>query len=171
MHQAGDPLDIHIDVRMMERVYVVNGDESMLRGIRFVCDADGVRYFFSDCVVLLNDMSHDWYIDDTELNHYCFREGRFTGAQFDSACLSLSNLSFARLRRYPGHSPIDRIDTYDDFIHSCCQTLILFYDGGYLDIYEKDRAKISMLYDKIVGQGFTHVMYIDDKDPRDRMGF
>ena len=93
MHQAGDPLDLHKDVRMMERVYVVNGDESMLRGIRFVCDADGVRYFFSDCVVLLNDMSHDWYIDDTELNHYCFREGRFTGAQFDSACLSLSNLS------------------------------------------------------------------------------
>ena len=62
-----------------------------------------------------------------------FREGQYSGAEFKAALNDSSALSFARIRQYPANASIHSIDEYEDYAESECESLILFYDGGFLN--------------------------------------
>lgn len=139
------------------------------RGIIFVGD---IPVFFSSLSELMDVSVYDWYVDDIELNYFDFRSGKFSGAEFNNALNDFSRLSFVRLRRYPIDSVIKQIDTYDDFLESECDFLVLLYDGGLFEIYSKEENLIYKICEWCSVKCFDHIKYVDnDNDQRSYMHF
>lgn len=134
----------------------------MIRGISFRGnDADAL---FSNLDTMIDISKYEWYVDDVELNYFMCATGKYSGSEFRKALRELSNLSFVRIRRYPIGSTINGIDTYKDYLESNCDLLILFYDGGFFEIYTKDMDLICIIQKKCMDNSFEHVNYIDDNN-------
>lgn len=141
-----------------------------LRGVRF--EADDAEVFFANLDTLMDVTAYEWYVDDVELNYYSIPEGKYSGQEFKDELLALSGMSFARIRRYPVGSAVDSINTYEDYLKSNCDMLVLFYDGGFYEIYEKEETLVQKTYVFCSENGFQKVEYIrDDNDERYRMYF
>lgn len=134
----------------------------MRRGISF--EESNAENVFRRLNVLMDVPSYDWYIDDVDLNYINFRSGKYSGEEFQNVLDEISVLSFARIRRYPMGMPVDDIDEYKDYIKSSCDILILFYDGGFFEIYEKKEDMISKTMDFCLNSGFENIKYIHDSD-------
>lgn len=142
----------------------------MLRGVSF--EENNAGNVFCHLSTAIDILPYDWYIDDVDLNYFYFRPGKYSGKEFNDALNSISELSFARIRRYPVAAQVDCIDEYDDFAKSDCDLLMLFYDGGFYEVYAKKKETISGLMDFCLKSGFEKVEYIRDfDDPRSYMHF
>lgn len=142
----------------------------MLRGVSF--EESCAEKLFPKLDALMNGSTYEWYIDDVELNSYVFHEGRYSSSGFRGALSELTNLSFARIRRYPLGAEIEPVDQYSDFVESDCDVLILFFDGGFYEIYLKDEVLIHRLFQLCTDNGSEEIKYIDDaSDGRSRMYF
>ncbi len=142
----------------------------MLRGVRFTGNGGGD--FFPNLDSLMDVSMYDWYIDDVDLNYLYYRDGRYSGLEFQKALSELPALSFARVRRYPVGLDVNPIDTYEEYLASSCDVFILFYDGGYYDVYTKEEDLSHRTYQLCVERGYDDVEYIEDgKDGRYRMHF
>ncbi len=122
----------------------------MLRGLEFQCDPD---LFFEALPSAMDLTAYDWYIDDVEWNYFYFRPGKYAGKEFLSSLSDFSCLSFVRIRRFPSGTEEDfmksqPMDTYEkDFLNGACDLLILFYDGGFTEIYAKDENLTHRMMD------------------------
>ena len=122
----------------------------MLRGLGFLCEPD---LFFNSLPSAMDLTAYDWYIDDVEWNYFYFRPGKYTGKEFLSSLSDFSCLSFVRIRRFPTGTEEDfmksqPMDTYEeDFLNGACDLLILFYDGGFTEIYAKDENLTHRMMD------------------------
>lgn len=105
---------------------------------------------------------YEWYVDDVELNYRPFRSGKYSGIKFCNALDSLSNLSFVRIRRYPIGAFVERIDEYTDYIESDCDLLLLYFDGGFFEIYAKDKNLIRAIFNFCADNGVEDLEYIND---------
>ena len=142
----------------------------MLRGVSFKWDC--AEDFFSVLNQLMDVAAYDWSIDDVELNDFEFPSGRLSGEAFKNVLCELSRLSFARIRRYPIGSPVHNMNTYEDYLESNCDVLILFFDGGFYELYEKDEDLIHRTFQLCTKKGFDRVEYTtDENDGRYRMYF
>ena len=142
----------------------------MLRGISFI--EDNAENFYSNLPKLMDISLYDWYIDDLDLNYFYFRAGKYSGEEFKYSLEAISTLSFARIRRYPAGSPIGCIDDYEDFAKSACDLLILFYDGGFYELYEKEEKLIFETMAFCQNYGFEKTEYIrDSNDERRQMHY
>lgn len=76
---------------------------------------------------------------------------------------------FAELQAYPkGKSA--KISTYEDFLKSDCELVLLVADSCNVSIYCKDEAKVSLLYTNAQECGFEAVAYLTDvNDTRTRL--
>lgn len=142
----------------------------MLRGVSF---QDGnAEVFFRSLNELMDISMYDWCIDDVELNYFYYRPGRYSGSELKNALATLSSLSFVRIRRYPIGAPVDDIDSYEDYLESDCDMIILFYDGGFYETYEKDEDMIRNMFKFCIENGFKKVEVVDDhNDCRSCMHF
>ncbi|SFC37684.1 Protein of unknown function [Bacillus sp. OV322] len=79
-------------------------------------------------------------------------------------------LIFVNLQAYPkGKNPL-HIETYDEYVNSNCQLVLLVVDSIYVTIYCKDKAKLEGLYQNAKLKGFNSLNYITDKnDTRTRL--
>lgn len=79
-------------------------------------------------------------------------------------------LIFVDLKAYSkGNYPAD-IETYEDFLNSDCELVLLVVDSVYITIYCKDKEKLERLYDNANKKGFNKLHYITDKnDTRTRL--
>ena len=135
----------------------------MLRGVSF--EEETAENFFCNLLELMDVTLYDWFVDDVlDYNYKYFRPGKYSGEEFGMALEELSTLSFARIRRYPIDQQIHNIDVFEDYERSACDFLLLFYDGGYYEVYEKDKDMISLTMDYCIRFGFDKVAYIDDAD-------
>lgn len=142
----------------------------MLRGINF--EADNAEKVFFKLDSIMDVAQYTWYIDDTDLNFYIFPCGEYGGKEFKAALEELSLLSFARIRRYPAGAQIDCIDAYEDFIRSDCDFLMLFYDGGFYEVFGKDEKLMSDVMDLCQKEEYEKVRCVyDGKDERHYMHF
>ena len=132
------------------------------QGISF--EECNVENFFHHLCESMNVMLYNWYIDDVDLNYFYFRSGKYSGKEFKDVLNVVSELSFARIRRYPADVQIDCIDEYEDFIKGDCDLLILFYDGGLFEIYGKEEGMISSIMDFCLSSGLENAKYIYDSD-------
>ena len=119
-----------------------------------------------------NHPNQYWYIDDLELNYFEFQEGMYDYFEFKKRVYELSCLSFARFRRYPADSILKKIDTYIDYIESKCEILILFYDGGYFEVFCKEATLCILIYEFAEKVGLEKIEYITDgNNDRESMHF
>lgn len=142
----------------------------MLRGISFI-ESDATK-FFLHLGELMDITLYEWYVDDVDMNYIYFREGQYSGFEFKDALDNLSELSFARIRRYPSKAHIYTIDEYKDYVESECDSLLLFYDGGYFELYSKDANLLHAAFKFGIENGFGRIEYVDDaSDERSWMHF
>lgn len=74
------------------------------------------------------------------------------------------------LHLYPEGSPTEEIDTYEDFLHSHCEMIVLLYDRAYVEIYCKDSAWTQILFQRGTEIPGAHVTKkYDDTDTRTEM--
>lgn len=147
----------------------------MLRGLGFLCEPD---LFFNSLPSVMDLTAYDWYIDDVEWNYFYFRPGKYTGKEFLSSLSDFSCLSFVRIRRFPSGTEEDfmksqPMNTYEeDFLNGACDLLILFYDGGFTEIYAKDENLTHRMMDVFGKAGVQKLeAKYDYNDGRTRMSF
>ena len=71
---------------------------------------------------------------------------------------------FADLKAFPKSENVTNIETYEDYIKSECQLIILVVDCSYTTIYCKDKENLDRLYQNAKDSGFKNVQYITDEN-------
>jgi len=141
----------------------------MLRGVEFIGEAEDL---FMNLESVMEILGHDWCADDIYTYMNEFREGKYSGQELKNALPELAEQVFVRLRRYPEGSAIDQIDTYEEYLESPSDVIILFYDGGYCQIYAKDEEITHRLYKLAARHEFEDIEYVyDENDGRTGMHF
>lgn len=116
--------------------------------------------------------SESYIVVDDELDEELFSEDKkaIEGAELKKL---LENnkyyIIFADLQAYPKDDFSD-IETYEDFIKSQCELVLLVVDSCYVTIYCKNKETIELLYKNATECGFKNVEYItDENDTRTRL--
>ncbi|MCY8854597.1 DUF2691 family protein [Bacillus inaquosorum] len=74
---------------------------------------------------------------------------------------------FVELQAYPFGQAVDLVQTYEEFIDSDCELVLLLADSSYVSIYCKDRNVIEKLFINALKNDFEEVQLItDDNDTR-----
>lgn len=76
---------------------------------------------------------------------------------------------FAELQAFPKGKTAE-ISTYDEFMKSDCELVLLVADSRYATIYCKDLDNLELLFRHAHSCGFTNVEYVtDENDTRNRL--
>lgn len=76
---------------------------------------------------------------------------------------------FADLQAYP-KGEFSEIETYENFIESKCELVLLVVDSCYFTIYCRNKETIELLYKNATDCGFEDIKYItDENDTRTRL--
>ena len=79
---------------------------------------------------------------------------------------NLSYIIFADLQAYPS-GELSSVETYEEFMESKCELVLLIVDCSYVTFYSKNNESIELLYHHAKNCGFKVVEYItDDNDTR-----
>ncbi|MEH6842301.1 DUF2691 family protein [Priestia aryabhattai] len=70
---------------------------------------------------------------------------------------------FADLKAYPKEN-ISELATYEEFIESDCELVLLVVDSCYTTIYCKDKEKLELLYRNAQAYEFKDVQYVTEKN-------
>ncbi|MEM1505280.1 DUF2691 family protein [Domibacillus sp. 8LH] len=70
---------------------------------------------------------------------------------------------FADLKAYQ-NGEFSTIDTYEEFIESQCELVLLVVDCSYVTIYCKNKKGLELLHDHAIDCGFENVEYITDEN-------
>ncbi|MCY7904706.1 DUF2691 family protein [Bacillus inaquosorum] len=74
---------------------------------------------------------------------------------------------FVELQAYPFGQAVDLVQTYEEFIDSDCELVLLLADSSYVSIYCKDRNVIEKLFINALKNDFEEVqLKTDDNDTR-----
>ena len=74
---------------------------------------------------------------------------------------------FADLKAFKKKTHMQGIATYEDFLNSQCEIVLLIVDSSYVTIYVKNHHLTEIIYRKAVQNGYENIAYItDDTDPR-----
>ncbi|MDM5155188.1 DUF2691 family protein [Bacillus sp. DX1.1] len=76
---------------------------------------------------------------------------------------------FTDFKIYPKHGGITEIETYEEFLHSDCELILLIAECEYVTLYCKDKNMLNQLYENAIKQHFTDVEYVTDLND-DRTG-
>ncbi|MCZ2257870.1 DUF2691 family protein [Sporosarcina sp. G11-34] len=71
-------------------------------------------------------------------------------------------LIFTDLKAFKNVASATEIETYEDFLKSDCQFVLLLVDSSYVTIYSKDKTTILSLYNQVLGANYENVKYITD---------
>ncbi|MOA55476.1 hypothetical protein D3C78_1792740 [compost metagenome] len=79
-------------------------------------------------------------------------------------------LIFANLKAYPKEKNVKDIKTYEEFLKSDCQLVLLVVDSAYVTVYCKDKVLLENLYHNAIINGYDNVQFItDENDGRTRL--
>ncbi|HIW34586.1 MAG TPA: DUF2691 family protein [Candidatus Paenibacillus intestinavium] len=133
-------------------------------------------------ILLPFNISHfDWYIGGEEAyqdtgggNFAPLFQGEIYGMKGHdlSEILELSRyyIIFANFKAYPIGEFIEDVLTYEEFLKSHCQLVLLVIDSSYVTVYCKDNKILDDLYMNAISKGFEKVDYItDENDFRTRL--
>ncbi|MCY7909727.1 DUF2691 family protein [Bacillus inaquosorum] len=74
---------------------------------------------------------------------------------------------FVELQAYPFGQAVDLVQTYEEFVDSDCELVLLLADSSYVSIYCKDRNVIEKLFINALKNDSEEVQLItDDNDTR-----
>lgn len=79
-------------------------------------------------------------------------------------------LIFTDLKAFDHAEDVMEIETYEDFVKSDCQLVLLVVDSSYVTVYAKDPSVIQDLYQRAIAVHYENIHYITHKDdPRTRL--
>ncbi|MEG0385262.1 MAG: DUF2691 family protein [Solibacillus sp.] len=73
-------------------------------------------------------------------------------------------LIFVDLKAFPNKSDVKEIATYQEFVESECQFVLLLADSSFVSIYSKDQNIIQQLFTKGVSAGYENIKFITDEN-------
>ncbi|MFF3102535.1 DUF2691 family protein [Viridibacillus arvi] len=73
-------------------------------------------------------------------------------------------LIFVDLKAFANKLDVKEIATYQEFVDSECQFVLLVVDSSYVAIYSKKQDIIKQLFSKGVNAGYKNVKYITDEN-------
>ncbi len=73
-------------------------------------------------------------------------------------------LIFVDLKGFPKGSDVREVATYQEFMESECQFVILLVDCSDVIIYSKDQLAIQHIFSKALATGYTNIEYITDEN-------
>lgn len=146
-----------------------------MRGFSFKVSSSSGK-LLDDILKPVNITEFDWYIGYDEC--YIGNDSLFPPDvnEIDGTILKeLLNkeeylVIFADLKAYPKGKIVSDIDSYEEFLKSDCQLVLLISDCFYCEIYCKDRAKLERMFQHAKRCAFENVEYItDENDGRTRL--
>ena len=76
---------------------------------------------------------------------------------------------FGEFKAFPKDIEPLEIGTYEEFLSSKCEIVLLIADSCYYDIYCKDKKLIDILFKNAQKNDFKSLEYIDETDARTRL--
>jgi Protein of unknown function (DUF2691) len=150
-------------------------EEKMIRGISFEIPNEYGR-FLGDILLPFDTSQYNWYVGGEE--SYLIKdnnmENLFPGQIqcMDGKTLKdiIENneyyLIFQDLKAYPKEKSFINISTYEEFLSSDCQLVLLVIDSSYITIYCKDKEILEELYLNARSQRYINLEYVTDKNDR-----
>lgn len=126
----------------------------------------------ADLLKHINFEDYDWYIDNIEVYT---RDGQDAGWNYDSPVSGQNirrifndqySLIFGEFIGFPSGADASKPNTYEEFVNSSAEIVILVVDAYYHDVYCKSASLIEVLYKDLIRLGADEVAYIDENDPR-----
>lgn len=71
---------------------------------------------------------------------------------------------FADLKAFPDPLHVKEITTYEEFLNSRCEFVLLLVDCSYVTIYAKNPEVINAVYAKAIASEYENVAYITDEN-------
>jgi hypothetical protein len=146
----------------------------MNRGASFEIPNEYGKYL-AEILKPIEITASNWYIGGEE--SYIVGDGTldislFDGEIFGMKGSSLKNvienneyyLIFANLKAFPKDIEVIDIQSYEEFLNSSCQLILLVIDSSYIAIYCKDQDQLEGLFNNAINLGFDKVNYITDEN-------
>ena len=70
---------------------------------------------------------------------------------------------FANIQIYQAQDEREDIQTYEDFIRSKCQLILLITDNEFVDIYTKNKTWLNTIYQNAINNDFVDIQYIEER--------
>lgn len=148
----------------------------MVRGVEFeiLQQNANVLWQMLNCI---NIEDCEWYAVDGQEevwnekgNEDFFKTQHFSGKDFAQKVKSNHKIIFLKLQAYFLDGIFSDVQTYEEFLKSNCQIIVLVTDCEYVEIYCKDINLLNQLYHHALSQEYKNVRYItDDNDHRETM--
>jgi len=120
-----------------------------------------------------------WEIAEDDI--MCIKNGEHTQGLFNSnimngeeflSCISIDDyyMIFADIKAYPVGYNYSEIDSYEDYLISDCQIILLCADSTFIDFYSKDMTILEKVYENCINYGLEEVTtFTEENDSRTRM--
>lgn len=69
-----------------------------------------------------------------------------------------------KLQAYTSSHNFESIHTYDEFLKSDCQIVILIYDCEFVEIYSKKLSITNSIYQQAIDNGYNNVVFLTDSN-------
>jgi len=155
-----------------------------MRGIRFFVPKKYDKYLWR-IFELLDCMEYTWYISQDEVLFFDETERKVRNDFFENWSLNGEDfikkivecnyfICSVNIQAYPVGALKDNISisisTYNDFIRSNCEIVLLCVDSKHVDLYSKNQVFTSEVFEMCNQNSFENVEYITDKnDERTRL--
>lgn len=148
---------------------------NMNRGISFKLKP--INHALWQILKCINVEKYNWYNIESQNEVWANYNGGigleknyYDGKSFLQNITSDHYIIFIKLQAYLKDGKFFDIHTYDEFIKSDCQIILLINDCEFVEIYLKDQHDINILYHHMMEMGFKDIKYISDiNDGRTKM--
>ena len=142
----------------------------MLIGVYFAMNtnADGGEFIYDMWKENRLKPNTKWVVDDTISNPFPIPTGVYSSTEMKNLIEDIKEVetfskvafSFMRLRRYPENGLIEQMYSYDDWVESECDLIILYWDGGYYHVYSKNEEEVRKIYAQCIKNGYKAVEFV-----------
>ena len=140
-----------------------------MRGISFtITNHSNILYQILKCIYIkkyiwynIESQNESWQnTPENNLFDSCYYDGK----KFLECIKSNHFVIFLKLQAYYKNGNFFDIHTYDDFIKSDCQLILLVYDCSYIEIYSKNQDEITAIYNNALKNNYLDIKLITDNN-------
>ncbi|CAM3474054.1 DUF2691 domain-containing protein [Paenibacillus lupini] len=146
----------------------------MNRGVSFEIPNEYGKYL-AEILKPIEITASNWYIGGEE--SYIVGDGTLNIPLFDGEIFGMEGSSlkdiienneyyliFANLKAFPKETEVFDIPSYEEFLNSSCQLVLLVIDSSYITVYCKDQDQLEGIFINANSLGFDKVNYITDEN-------
>lgn len=141
----------------------------MLRGISFMVSQTmntKLLYKLFSCIEV---QQYDWYNILSQCESWADSIGNeflvrsyYSGKEFSNLISNPHYLVFTKLEAYHTAPIKTNISTYDEFVKSTCDLIVLINDADYVELYAKSQDQTKLLYCNAIQKGWKDVKYLTE---------